>query len=285
LTARTTNDAANLSPGEAERDVLSTVRQSATSPLPPLGPRILLVEDHEGLRFALSDRLSSEGYRVETAADGDEGLARALGDTFDLVILDVMLPRRDGFDVCRGLRQVGRTTPVLMLTACSQTGDRVRGLKLGADDYLIKPFAMAELLARVEARLRVTLVSERTPAVHRFESIEVDFRTAEVRRDGAPVALTAKEYRLLRYFVEHPGATLRRNELLDAVWGQDAMPTTRTVDVHVAWLRRKLEPIPQHPRIILTVHGQGYRFVGMSGPSSTERPRAWRWARRPLKGM
>jgi two-component system alkaline phosphatase synthesis response regulator PhoP len=172
-----------------------------------------------------------------------------------------------------------------MLTACSQTGDRVRGLKLGADDYLTKPFAMAELLARVEARLRVTPVSERTRAVHRFASVEVDFRTAEVRRDGAPVALTAKEYRLLRYFIEHPGATLHRNELLDAVWGQDAMPTTRTVDVHVAWLRRKLEPIPQHPRIILTVHGQGYKFVGMSGPPSTEQPRAWRRDPRQLKGL
>lgn len=182
-----------------------------------VGPRLLLVEDHPALCLALGQRLASEGYRVETARDGDEGLARALGDEFDLVILDVMLPRRDGFDVCRGLRQAGKDTPVLMLSACSETSDRVRGLKLGADDYLTKPFAMAELLARVDARLRVTPVSDSAPVVHRFGTVEVDLRSAEVRRDGARVALSAKEYRLLRYFIEHPGPTLRRDELLDGV--------------------------------------------------------------------
>lgn len=247
----------------AERDVLPVMGPLpiAMASRPQVGPRVLLVEDDQGLRLTLSHRLGSEGYRVETAADGDEGLARAVGDAFDLVILDVMLPRRDGFDVCRGLRQVGKTTPVLMLTACGQVADRIQGLRLGADDYLIKPFAMAELLARVEARLRSTRVNEPKRFVHRFAAVEVDFRSAEVWRDGAPIALSAKEYRLLRYLIEHPGTTLRRNELLDEVWGPDAMPTTRTVDVHVACLRRKLEPNPRHPQFILTVHGQRYRFV------------------------
>ena len=227
-----------------------------------MGPRILLVEDDPGLRLTLTHRLDSEGYRVETAADGEAGLARAAGDVFDLVILDVMLPRRNGFDVCRDLRRRGVATPVLMLTARGQVADRVVGLKLGADDYLTKPFEMAELLARVEARLRAHPTSEADHPLYRFAAIEVDLRRAEVSRDGALVALSAKEFQLLRYFIAHRGATLSRNELLDQVWGYDAMPSTRTVDVHVAWLRRKLEPSPRHPQFILTVHGLGYKFVG-----------------------
>ena len=224
-------------------------------------PHILLVEDDPGLLLTLTHRLDDEGYRVDAARDGEEGLGRALAVRFDLVILDVMLPRRSGFDVCRELRQGGVSSPVLMLTARGQVADRVQGLKLGADDYLAKPFEMAELLARVEARLRRGCGAA-APRVHRFADVEVDLRTAEVRRGGAPVELSAKEFLLLRYFVEHAGATLSRNELLDQVWGYDAMPTTRTVDVHVAWLRRKLEPSPRRPRHILTRHGLGYQFVG-----------------------
>ena len=224
-------------------------------------PRILLVEDDPGLRLTLTDRLESEGYVVETAADGEAGLTRATDGAFDLVILDVMLPRKSGFDVCRDLRQREVGTPILMLTARHQVVDRVVGLKLGADDYLAKPFEMAELLARVEARLR-----RRTPGilapVHRFAAVSVDFRKAEVTRNGQVVVLSAKEFQLLKYFVAHRGATLSRNELLDEVWGYDAMPNTRTVDVHVAWLRRKLEESPKHPRLILTIHGLGYKFVG-----------------------
>jgi len=227
-----------------------------------MAPRILLVEDDPGLRLTLTHRLDSEGYRVETAADGEAGLARAAGDEFDLVILDVMLPRLNGFDVCRDLRRRGVATPVLMLTARGQVADRVVGLKLGADDYLTKPFEMAELLARVEARLRAHPASEPNHPIHRFAAVEVDLRRAEVRREGAPVALSAKEFQLLRYFIAHRGATLSRKELLDEVWGYDSMPSTRTVDVHVAWLRRKLEPSPRHPQFILTVHGLGYKFVG-----------------------
>jgi two-component system alkaline phosphatase synthesis response regulator PhoP len=224
--------------------------------------RILLVEDEPGVRLTVEDRLKSEGYAVESAADGDEGFERAAKGAFDLLILDVMLPKRGGFDVCRDLRQRGVTTPILMLTARTQVADRVVGLKLGADDYVAKPFAMAELLARIEARLRRPGAEPPRPGAYRFGDVVVDFRRAEVEREGKTVDLSAKEFQLLRYFVENRGATLSRDELLDKVWGYDAMPTTRTVDVHVAWLRRKLEPNPRHPQYILTLHGLGYKFVG-----------------------
>jgi two-component system, OmpR family, alkaline phosphatase synthesis response regulator PhoP len=225
-------------------------------------PRILLVEDDPGLRLTLTHRLDNEGYKVETAADGEDGLAQATDGGFDLVILDIMLPRKSGFDVCRDLRQRGVGTPVLMLTARHQVVDRVVGLKLGADDYLAKPFEMAELLARVEARLRRRNTGSLPEALHCFGAVAVDFRKAEVTRGGQPVELSAKEFQLLKYFIAHRGATLSRNELLDEVWGYDDMPTTRTVDVHVAWLRRKLEAQPKNPQFILTIYGLGYKFVG-----------------------
>jgi two-component system, OmpR family, alkaline phosphatase synthesis response regulator PhoP len=222
--------------------------------------RVLLVEDEPGLRVTLGDRLQREGYEVAAAADGNEGLLRAVREPFDLVVLDLMLPGRNGLELCRELRRRGLDVPVLMLTARGQLADRVAGLKLGADDYLTKPFEMAELLARVESCLR------RRPhaiaSAYRFGAVEVDFRRAEVTRDGSPVALAAKEFLLLRYFVEHRGELLTRNELLDGVWGVDSMPLTRTVDVHVAWLRKKVEPEPHHPRFIVTVHKLGYKFVG-----------------------
>ena len=174
-----------------------------------------------------------------------------------------MLPDRSGFDVCRDLRKGGVETPVLMLTARGQVEDRVLGLKLGADDYLVKPFAMSELLARVEARLRREPPAAREASEgYRFGEIDVDFRKAEVTRAGAQVTVSAKEFQLLRYLIRQRGATLSRDELLNEVWGYDAMPTTRTVDVHVAWLRRKIEPNPRRPQYILTVHGLGYKFVG-----------------------
>jgi two-component system alkaline phosphatase synthesis response regulator PhoP len=228
-----------------------------------MASRILLVEDEPGLRLTLTDRLSSEGYTVECAADGDLGLRRASEEHFDLVILDVMLPGRSGLEVCRDLRQRSLTIPILMLTARGQLLDRVVGLKLGADDYLTKPFEMAELLARVEARLRGHCAVGAPPRqAYRFGAVRVDFRRAEVVRDERPVQLSAKEFQLLRYFVEHRGESVTREELLHAVWGYNAMPETRTVDVHVAALRRKLEQAPRHPEFILTLHGLGYRFVG-----------------------
>jgi two-component system alkaline phosphatase synthesis response regulator PhoP len=225
--------------------------------------RILVVEDEPGLRLAISDRLRAEGYDVATAADGDEGLRCASERHFDLVVLDVMLPGRSGFDVVRELRQRRVGSAVLMVTARGEVVDRVLGLKLGADDYLVKPFAMVELLARVEARLRDPRRPEPGPRdAYRFGDVYVDFRRAEVLRDGRPVEVSAKELQLLRYFVEHRGAALSRDELLNGVWGYDAMPSTRTVDVHVAELRRKLEPDPRNPRYVVTLHRIGYKFVG-----------------------
>lgn len=226
--------------------------------------RILLVEDEPGLVLTLTDRLSGEGYRVDHVPDGASGLDRATQETYDLVLLDVMLPGMNGFDVCRNLRQRNVRTPILMLTARGQTIDKVVGLKLGADDYLTKPFEMPELLARLEALLRRagTGQGEAAADVYRFGDVRVNFRRAEVERAGKAVELSAKEFHLLRYFVDHRGAVLSRDHLLENVWNYEDLPATRTVDVHVAWLRQKLEPHPRRPRYILTVHGLGYKFVG-----------------------
>jgi two-component system, OmpR family, alkaline phosphatase synthesis response regulator PhoP len=225
--------------------------------------RVLLIEDEPGLQLVLTDRLASEGYTVETAGDGDLGLARAVGEPFDVILLDVMLPKRDGLDVAKTLRQQGIQTPILMLTAKGQVVDRVVGLKLGADDYLTKPFEMIELLARMEALLRRAPVSAGVSLErYSFGDVVVDVRKTEVTRGGAPLDLSAKEFYLLRYFIEHRGATLSREELLQQVWGYQAATSTRTVDTHVAWLRQKLEPNPRIPQFILTIHGLGYKFAG-----------------------
>ena len=224
--------------------------------------RILLIEDEAGLVLTLTDRLTREGYVVASATDGESGLERATREAFDLLVLDVMLPRLGGFDVCRELRRRGIDTPVIMLTARGQVVDKVVGLKLGADDYVTKPFEMAELLARVEAQLRRVVAALHPTEGYAFGALRVDLRKAEAMRDGAPLDLSAREFQLLRYFIEHRGATLTREELLNEVWGYHAMPSTRTVDVHVAWLRQKIEPNPRHPQFILTVHGLGYKFAG-----------------------
>jgi two-component system alkaline phosphatase synthesis response regulator PhoP len=226
-------------------------------------PRLLLVEDEPGLQLALSDRLSAEGYSVETASDGHAAIVRATGEPFDVIVLDVMLPGRDGFDVAKTIRQRGLQTPILMLTARSQVVDRVVGLKLGADDYLTKPFETIELLARLEALLRRSSTASGVSLErYQFGDVVVDVRKAEVTQNGRPVDLAAKEFQLLRYFIEHRGATISRDELLHEVWGYNATPSTRTVDVHVAWLRQKLEPNSRVPQYILTVHGMGYKFAG-----------------------
>src|SRR5438105_7289549 len=228
-----------------------------------MGRNILLVEDEPGLVLTLTDRLSREGYTVESRSDGPSGCKRAANGSFDLILLDVMLPHSSGLDVCRDLRQKGIQTPILMLTARGQVVDRVVGLKLGADDYLTKPFEMMELLARVEALLRrARTMAANASDSYAFGPVHVDFRSAEVRREGAPVDLSTLEIKLLRYFVEHRGAVLARDELLDKVWGYDATPVTRTVDVHVASLRQKLEANPSKPEYIVTVHGLGYKFLG-----------------------
>jgi two-component system alkaline phosphatase synthesis response regulator PhoP len=221
--------------------------------------RLLLVEDEPGLVMTLTDRLAAEGYEVESAVDAKSGLEAASAGPFDAILMDVMLPGGNGFDICRTLRQQGVQTPVLMLTARGQVVDRVVGLKLGADDYLVKPFEMAELLARIEAILRRAPANHLSDSAH-FGDVSVDFRKAEVNKAGKRLDLSAREFKLLRYFVEHRGATLSRDELLNEVWGYNSMPSSRTVDVHVAWLRQKLEDNPRHPQFIITVHGLGYKF-------------------------
>jgi two-component system alkaline phosphatase synthesis response regulator PhoP len=225
-------------------------------------PKILLVEDEPDLVVTLADRLHAEGYVVEAVGDGQQGLELATSRPFDLVILDVMLPGKNGINVCRDLRQLGISVPVLMLTARSQPVDKVLALKIGADDYVTKPFDMMELLARIEALLRRAQVTSTGRTLHEFGPVVVNLRAAEVRRDGRLLPLLAREFELLRYFVEHPGMALSREELLRDVWGYEASLSTRTVDVHVARLRQKLEPDPKNPQFILTLPGIGYKFSG-----------------------
>lgn len=225
--------------------------------------RVLLVEDEEGLIITLTDRLRSEGFDVKSAIDGKKGLELASTESFDIIILDVMLPKKNGYDVCRDLRQKNVQTPILMLTAKGETLDKVLGLKLGADDYLTKPFEVIELLARIEALLRRSphQANGKSVETFRFGEVAVDFKRAEVTKTGAPVELSAMEFKLLQFLIENRGDVHSRDHLLDQVWGYDAMPTTRTVDVHIAWLRQKLEANPKHPNYIQTVHGFGYKFA------------------------
>jgi two-component system, OmpR family, alkaline phosphatase synthesis response regulator PhoP len=220
---------------------------------------ILLVEDEEGLRMTLSDRLRSEGYIVDFAMDGKEGLNKATSLPFDLIILDIMLPHLSGLDVCHNVRLAGFATPILLLTARDQVGDKVVGLKLGADDYVTKPFDTLELMARVEALLRRAPGHPTHPILH-FGPLRMDVRGTEVTRDGQEVELSAREFQLLRHFMEHPGETIPRSELLQQVWGYEDGTFTRTVDVHIASLRQKLEKDPKRPELILTVLGTGYKF-------------------------
>jgi len=224
------------------------------------------VEDEAGLRITLTDRLSAEGYRVETADNGPDGFKMATERSYDLIVLDIMLPGKTGFDVCRDLRARGFYQPVLMLTAKGEVTDKVVGLKLGADDYLTKPFEMIELLARIEALIRRAQPPmdriQNTTDTCQFGEIMINFKRAEVHRKGTLLDLSAQEFRLLQYFVLHAGETLSRQQLLDEVWGYETMPSTRTIDVHVAWLRQKIEQNPRHPSRIVTIHKLGYKFCG-----------------------
>jgi two-component system alkaline phosphatase synthesis response regulator PhoP len=227
--------------------------------------KILLVEDEPGLILTLTDRLKNEGYNVDTAEDGIEGEKKALNEEYDLIVLDIMLPGKDGFEICKSIRKEEISTPVLMLTARGQLEDKVSGLQLGADDYLTKPFETIELLARIEALLRrssMTESSREEVVEYSFGDVNANFRTAEIRKNGNLVELSAREFQLLKYFIENNGAVLSREELLNQVWGYQAMPSTRTVDVHVAWLRQKIENNPREPKFIITVHGLGYKFIG-----------------------
>ncbi len=222
--------------------------------------QILVVDDEPGLRKTLSDRLRAEGYAVETASNGVSAEKLVRERDYDVVILDLMLPAKDGVDVCRDLRRDGVSTAVLMLTARDAMADKIVGLKSGADDYMTKPFECAELLARVEALLRRGRAAEPEPEEFTFGDVRVRPGGGLVLRAGVPVRMAAQEFKLLCFFVRHRGQLFSRDQLLDAVWGYQATPETRTVDVHVGWLRQKLEPDPRNPRFIITVYGLGYRF-------------------------
>jgi two-component system alkaline phosphatase synthesis response regulator PhoP len=226
-----------------------------------MNERILLVEDEEDLRMTLCDRLKAEGYVPEAAADGEEGLRKATQKAHELIILDVMLPKKNGFDLCRDIRNAGIVAPIIMLTARGQLVDKVLGLKIGADDYLTKPFELLELLARIEAHIRRGATPAAKDEVLQFGPIRIDLKGTTVSRNGKVVPLSAREFRLLRYFAQNPGATLSREVLLKEVWGYNEDTFTRTVDVHVGSLRQKLEKDPKQPALILTVPGLGYKFV------------------------
>jgi DNA-binding response OmpR family regulator len=223
---------------------------------------LLVVEDEPNMVNGLRDNFEYEGYRVLTAGDGAEGLARALAESPDLVILDVMMPKMSGLEVCKQLRAKRPSIPIIMLTARGQEVDKVVGLELGADDYVTKPFSIRELLARVKAVLRRTKTLPKDQEQYSFDQVEVDLRRCRVMRAGKAVEVSSKEFELLKYFICHSGETLTRDRLLEDVWGYEHYPTTRTVDTHLVRLRQKFEPDPEQPRYFLTVHGVGYRFVG-----------------------
>ncbi|MBL8291565.1 MAG: response regulator transcription factor [Bryobacterales bacterium] len=224
--------------------------------------RILFIEDEPGLVLTLTDRLVMQGYQVDTASDGEAGLEMARTGGYDLILLDVMLPRLSGFEVCKKLRSLHVDTPVLLLTARGQLEDKVHGLQLGADDYLTKPFEVMELLARIEALLRRSRIAAppSKPQTVSFGFVEVNLKAGLVLVRGEPVTLSAREFQLLRFLIEHEGEIVSREELLRQVWGLQHMPITRTVDVHITWLRQKLEENPKYPRHLLTMRGLGYRF-------------------------
>jgi DNA-binding response OmpR family regulator len=224
--------------------------------------RILIVEDEPNMVAGLRDNFEFEGYQVIAARDGVEGLERALAESPDLVILDVMMPRMSGLDVCKQLKAKRPSLPIIMLTARGQEIDKVVGLELGADDYVTKPFSIRELLARVKAVLRRIRVLPKQQDRYSFGDVEVDLRGCRVTRGGKHLDVSTKEFDLLKYFICHPGENVSRERLLEEVWGYEHYPTTRTVDAHIVHLRQKLEPTPEQPQFLLTVHGIGYRFVG-----------------------
>jgi two-component system alkaline phosphatase synthesis response regulator PhoP len=225
--------------------------------------RILIVEDEEKLIRGLRFNLVREGYEVSWALDGEEGLKIALRDAPDLILLDIMLPRKDGLDVCRELRSQNVSTPIIMLTAKGEEVDKVVGLEIGADDYITKPFSVKELLARIKAHLRRGTRGEKsTPAVYRFDDVEIDFLHFKVLRSGKEFNLTPLEVEILKYLVSHKGEVISRDTLLDRIWGYKKYPSTRTIDNHILKLRKKLEENPSQSKYIISIYGQGYRFMG-----------------------
>jgi two-component system alkaline phosphatase synthesis response regulator PhoP len=227
-----------------------------------MSSRILIVEDEPGILLVIADLLRAEDHVVETAAEGKEGLRRATEQKFDLLILDVMLPGLNGFEICHAVREQGFDGAILMLTAKGQIRDRVHGLQTGADDYLVKPFNPDELVARVNALLRRVHKEDLTPVMNfQFGNVTADFSRMEFFKNGESISLAAKEAELLRFLINHRGQVLAREQILKHVWSEQHFITERTVDVHVAWLRQKLEDTPESPRHILTIRGEGYRFI------------------------
>jgi len=224
--------------------------------------KILIVEDEEAILMALEDNIKLEGYDVESAIDGEKGFSKAKEGRYDLIILDIMLPRMDGFEVCKQLRQAGIMTPILMLTAKSQEIDKVLGLELGADDYVTKPFSPRELLARVKALLRRSKQVQKGMDGYAFGDVEVDFKKYEAKKRGQLIYLTALEFSLLYFLVQNMGQVVTRDAILDEVWGKDVYIQPRTVDKHIAELRKKIEDDPSRPEHIVGVRGVGYKFMG-----------------------
>jgi DNA-binding response OmpR family regulator len=224
--------------------------------------KVLIVEDDQAMAVALRDGFTYEGYAVHVARDGAAGLRMAEERSHDLVILDVMLPRMSGLDVCRQLRTAGNDTPIIMLTARGQEIDKVLGLKTGADDYVTKPFSFLELMARVEAVLRRTSKSVEAVEQASFGDVEMNFKTFEASKGGRALELSPREFKMMKYFVEHRGEVVTRDQLLDHVWGYEGLPLTRTVDMHIAKLRQKIEDTPSDPHHVITVHRVGYKFTG-----------------------
>jgi two-component system alkaline phosphatase synthesis response regulator PhoP len=225
--------------------------------------RILIIEDEEDLIKGLKLNLSDEGFDVDWAVNGMEGLRKALEETPDVIILDIMLPEMDGLEVCRELRKKNIGIPIIMLTAKGEEIDKVVGLEIGADDYITKPFSIRELLARIKAQLRHTEREGKVVLkVYSFGDIEIDFAQFKVRRKGKELDFTSLEMEILQYFIAHRGEVVARNDLLDKIWGYESYPTTRTIDNHILKLRKKIEEDPAHPKYILSVYGGGYRFIG-----------------------
>jgi DNA-binding response OmpR family regulator len=225
--------------------------------------KILIIEDEKELINGLRLNLEFEGYEVISAEDGEAGLKRALKDAPDLILLDIMLPKKDGLDVCREVRRQNLTTPIIMLTAKGEEVDKVVGLEIGADDYITKPFSLKELLARIRAQLRRGQQETRSvPSVYPFNDIEIDFIHFKIKRDGKEFDLTSLEVEILKHFVAHRGEVVSRDDLLDKIWGHEKYPSTRTIDNHILKLRKKLERDPAKTKVIFSVYGEGYRFMG-----------------------
>lgn len=228
-----------------------------------MNKKILIIEDEEDLVKGLKLNLADEGYDLDWAIDGKEGLRKALDETADLIILDLMLPEMDGLEVCRELRQKKIAVPIIMLTAKGEEIDKVVGLEIGADDYITKPFSIRELLARIKAHLRRASREENAAQrIYSFGDVEIDFTHFKVRRKQVEFELTFLELEIMRYFIAHQGEVVSRNDLLDKIWGYDSYPTTRTIDNHILKLRKKIEEDPAHPQYIRSVYAAGYQFLG-----------------------